>query len=181
LDGREDYTSDDREVGVPQYWAALDLLATGDRGQAARMAAAAAAVRPEDARVGALAMRLAQPRPAPLAAMVGPAVPTAGIAPPASLARPAQRAQPAPAAQISPSTASAPSEPAAAWRPPGCDPVSARMAMAAAAAADGDRAAAMAFLRPLADPFPELLPGFGRAPSRPGPPGASMGAGRKPG
>jgi hypothetical protein len=40
------------------------------------------------------------------------------------------------------------------------------MALAGAAAADGDRAAAMAFLRPLATDFPELLPGFGRALSR---------------
>ncbi|HYL05570.1 MAG TPA: hypothetical protein VE075_06000, partial [Thermoanaerobaculia bacterium] len=141
LDGREDYTSDDREVGVPQYWAALDLLATGDRGQAVRMAAAAAAVRPEDARLAALATRLARPREAPLPLPVPPA-------PPAPLAAPAQAAPPAD------------------WRPLGCDPVSARMALAAAAAADGDRAAAMALLRPLAADFPELLPGFGRAQSR---------------
>jgi hypothetical protein len=128
IDGRDDYTSDDREVGVPQYWAALDELAVGDRGRAARMAAVAAAVRPEDARAGALAARLAQPR--------------AAIAPPRA---------------------------GAAWRPPGCDPVSARMALAGAATADGNRASALAFLRPLAADFPELLPGFGPALSRPAP------------
>jgi hypothetical protein len=122
LDGRDDYTSDDREVGVPQYWAALDLLATGDRGRAARMAVEASEVRPEDARAGALALRLARPREAVLP-------------PPAG----------------------------ASWRPPGCDPVSARMALAAAAAADGDRAGVLALLQPLAAGFPELLPGFGRA------------------
>jgi hypothetical protein len=144
LDGREDYTSDDREVGVPQYWAAFDLLAGGDRGRAAGMAAVAAAVRPEDARVGALARRLAQPREA----LPAPAPPP-----------------PAPPVLLAPSAPSALAAPAE-WRPPGCDPVSARMALAGAAAADGDRAAAMAFLRPLATDFPELLPGFGRALSR---------------
>jgi hypothetical protein len=132
LDGRDDYTSDDREVGVPQYWAALDLLATGDRGQAARMAEAAWEVRPEDARAGAIALRLARPREA-----IEP--PLAGTS----------------------------------WRPPGCDPVSARMALAAAAAADGDRAGALAVLQPLAVDFPELLPGFGRGSSRPAATGAA--------
>jgi hypothetical protein len=120
LDGRADFTSDDREVGVPQYWAALDLLALRDRAAAARMARVAWQVRPDDARAGALALRLAGARDA------------------------------------------APWPPAA-WRPPGCDPVSARLDLAGAAAADGDRAAALALLRPLAADFPELVPGAGRA------------------
>lgn len=113
LGGDGDYTSDDREVAVPQYWAALDLLALGDRGRAAGMARAAWAVRPADARAGALALRLARPREAP---------------------------------------------PPPGWRPPGCDPVSVRLALAAAALADADRAAAFALLRPLAAGFPELAP-----------------------
>ncbi|MBV8202743.1 MAG: hypothetical protein JOZ15_19170, partial [Acidobacteria bacterium] len=142
LDGRDDYTSDDREVLVPQYWAALDLLAARDRARAARMAALAAAVRPEDARVAALAWRLASPRNA-----IAP--PTAGAAGAAGAG-------------------------GTLWRPPGCDPVSARMALAAAAAADGDRAGALAWLRPLAEDFPELLPGFGRTLSRPATPPAAL-------
>ncbi len=113
LGGDGDYTSDDREIAVPQYWAALDLLALGDRGRAAGMAAAAWEMRPADARAAALALRLARPREA---------------APPA------------------------------AWRPPGTDPVSARLALAAVALADADRAAAFALLRPLAAGFPELAP-----------------------
>ncbi|HEY6320230.1 MAG TPA: hypothetical protein VJA16_01595 [Thermoanaerobaculia bacterium] len=116
LGGRADYTSDDREVGVPQYWAALGLLALRHREQAAAMARIAWQVRPDDARAGALALRLAG-------------------------AREATPRPPAP------------------WRPPGCDPVSARLDLAGAAVADGDRAAALAFLRPLAADFPELLPG----------------------
>jgi hypothetical protein len=116
LDGRSDYTSDDREVGVPQYWAALDLLAKEDRAAAASMARIAWQVRPDDARAEALALRLAG----------------------------ARDAMPAPSA---------------AWHPPGCDPVSARLDLAAATAADGDRAAALAILRPLAADFPELVPG----------------------
>jgi hypothetical protein len=118
LVGRADYTSDDREVGVPQYWAALDLLALRHREQAAGMARIAWQVRPDDARAAALALRLAG----------------------ASDATP---------------------WPPAPWRPPGCDPVSARLDLAGAAAADGDRAAALAFLRPLAMDFPELVPGAG--------------------
>jgi|GEM_PF-1865119 len=119
LDSRADYTSDDREVGVPQYWAALDLLAMRQRAEAARMARVAWQVRPEDVRVDALARRL-------------------GAAPELV-------------------------QPPALWRPPGCDPVSARLVLAAAAAADRDRAAAFALLRPLAAAFPDLLPGAGRA------------------
>lgn len=42
------------------------------------------------------------------------------------------------------------------WRPPGCDPVSARLALARAAEADGDREAARRFLSPLRGSFPEL-------------------------
>lgn len=121
LGSRADYTSDDRELGVPQYWAALDLLALGRREQAAAMARLAWQVRPDDARAGALALRLAGARPAP----PGPS--------------------PAP------------------WRPPGCDPVSARLDLAGAAFADGDRAAALAYLQPLAADFPELVPGASRA------------------
>jgi hypothetical protein len=119
LGGRADYTSDDREVGVPQYWAALDLLALRDREQATGMARIAWQVRPDDARAAALALRLAgSPDATPW--------------------------------------------PLAAWRPPGCDPVSARLDLAAAAAAAGDRTAALAFLRPLAVDFAELVPGVGR-------------------
>jgi hypothetical protein len=125
--GSSDYTSDDREVGVPEYWAALDLLAMGDRSQAAAMAAAAWRLRAEDERVAALAWRLGRPR---------------DLAPPAELV------------------------PGPTWRLPGCDPVSARMALAAAAFADGDRAAASALLRPLAAAFPELA-GAGSAPAAP--------------
>ena len=141
LDGRADYTSDDREVGVPQYWAALDLLALRHRGQAAAMARIAWQVRPDDARAGALALRLAGARDATL--------------PP----------------------------PRAAWRPPGCDPVSARLDLAGAAAADGDRAAALAFLRPLAADFPELVPGAGRGgrrSARTGPGSDSRAVGQSP-
>jgi hypothetical protein len=120
LGGRADYTSDDREVGVPQYWAALDLLALRHREQAAGMARIAWQVRPDDARAGALALRLAgAPEATPW--------------------------------------------PALAWRLPGCDPVSARLDLAGAAAADGDRPAALAFLRPLAADFPELVPGAGQS------------------
>jgi len=110
---------------VPQYWAALDLLALRHREQAAGMARIAWQVRPDDARAAALALRLAG-------------------APDATPPAPGWR-------------------PAAAWRPPGCDPVSARLALAGAAAAEGDRVAALAFLRPLAAGFPELVPGSGRA------------------
>jgi hypothetical protein len=124
--GAGDLTSDDREVGVPEYWAALDLAA-GDRRRAAALAVAAWRVRPEDARVAALARRLGQARE------------TASATPGSEL--PASPALPAPG-----------------WRPPGCDPVSARMALAGAALADGDRTAAFALLRPLAGAFPELGP-----------------------
>jgi hypothetical protein len=120
LGGRADYTSDDRELGVPQYWAALDLLALRRREQAAGMARLAWQVRPDDARAGALALRLA-------------AAPEATPWPPAP------------------------------WRPPGCDPVSARLDLAGAAVAAGDRAGALALLQPLAADFPELVPGAGRA------------------
>lgn len=120
LGGRTDYTSDDRELGVPQYWAALDLLALRRREQAAGMARIAWQVRPDDARAGALALRLAG----------------------------ARQATPWPPAP---------------WRPPGCDPVSARLDLAGAAVVDGDRAAGLAYLRPLAANFPELVPGAGRA------------------
>jgi hypothetical protein len=136
LAGRADYTSDDREVGVPQYWAALDLLALRHREQAAGMARIAWHVRPDDARAGALALRLA-------------GAPEATPWPPAS------------------------------WRSAGCDPVSARLDLAGAAAADGDRAAPLAFLRPLAVDFPELVPGFdrggGRGERRTGPGGDRRG------
>jgi hypothetical protein len=109
-----DLTSDDRKVGVAEYWAALDLLALGERSQAAAAASAAAAVRPEDPRLAALAMQLAAPRNAP--PRTGP------------------------------------------WRPPGCDPASAHLALAAAAAADRDRPGLLAALAPLAADLPELLP-----------------------
>jgi hypothetical protein len=116
-----DLTSDDRKVGVPDYWAALDLLAAGRREEAAAAAAAAAAVRPGDARVVALACRLAARRGAP----------------------------------------PSPSPPAV---PAGCDPASARLALAAAAVADHDRSAARALLLPLGGSLPELAP---RAPAGP--------------
>ncbi|MEA2693744.1 MAG: hypothetical protein QOJ16_3131 [Acidobacteriota bacterium] len=106
-----DWTIDEKEVGVPEYWAARDLLALGDRGRAALAAKAAQAIRPDDPRVAALALRLERPKGAP--------------------------------------------EPAA-WRPPGTDPVSATLARAQAAVADGDQAGALALLRPLAGAFPEL-------------------------
>lgn len=140
LGGRADYTSDDREVGVPQYWAALDLLALRDRKQATGMARIAWQVRPDDARTAALALRLA-------------GAPAATPWPPA------------------------------AWRPPGCDPVSAHLDLAAAAAADGDRAAALAFLRPLAVDFAELVPAVGRVSgegARTGPGGDSQPVGQGP-
>ncbi|HEV7515641.1 MAG TPA: hypothetical protein VGR07_05010 [Thermoanaerobaculia bacterium] len=106
-----DWTIEEKEVGVPEYWAARDLLALGDRGRATLAASAARAIRPDDPRVAALALRLERPRGAP--------------------------------------------EPAA-WRPPGTDPVSATLARAEAAAADGDRPGASALLRPLAGAFPEI-------------------------
>jgi hypothetical protein len=105
LGSGRDFTIDDKEVGVPEYWAARDLLALGDRARALRAAEAARAIRPDDPRVAALALRLARPRGTP--------------------------------------------EPAA-WRTPGTDPVSAALARAEAAAADGDREGAAALLRPLA-------------------------------
>ncbi len=111
----EDFTIDDKEVGVPAYWAALDLAALGDRPRAAGAAAAAAALRPDDARIAALARRLAAP-----------------------------------------AAASAPPPGGAAWRPPGVDPASARLDLARAADALGDRRAALALLAPLAAAFPEL-------------------------
>ncbi|HXO22583.1 MAG TPA: hypothetical protein VOA87_21890, partial [Thermoanaerobaculia bacterium] len=46
---------------------------------------------------------------------------------------------------------------AAAFRPSGCDPVSARLDLARAAAAGGDTAAAAAILAPLRGEFPELF------------------------
>jgi hypothetical protein len=113
--GGADLTSDDRKVGVAEYWAALDLLALGERSQAAAAAGAAAAVRPQDPRLAALALQLAAPPGAP---------PREGF-----------------------------------WRPPGCDPASARLAQAAAAAADHDRPAFLAALAPLGAALPELLPG----------------------
>jgi hypothetical protein len=116
LGGGIDLTSDDRQIGVPEYWAALDLLALGARPQAAAMAQAARAAQPQDARISALALRLARPR--------DPRLQAAAIA---------------------------------GWRPHGCDPVSRRLVLAAAAAADGDRPAALAVLRPLAADFPELV------------------------
>jgi hypothetical protein len=70
-----DLTSDDRKVGAPDYWAALDLLAAGRREEAAAAAGAAAAVRPGDARVVALARRLAARRGAPPPSPSPPAVP----------------------------------------------------------------------------------------------------------
>jgi hypothetical protein len=139
--GTGDYTSDDREVGVPEYWAALDLLVMDDRPQAAAMAAAAWRARPEDERVAALAWRLGRPRE--LASMTPP------LPVPAPRAQPGEPLPPSPAELV----------PGPAWRLPGCDPVSARMALAAAAFADGDRAAAFALLRPLAAGFPEVAGG----------------------
>ncbi len=111
LGNGRDFTIDDKDVGVPEYWAARDLLALGDRPRATLAARVARATRPDDPRIAALALRLDRPRDAP--------------------------------------------EPAA-WRPPGTDPVSATLARAAAAAADGDRAGASALLLPLAGPFPEI-------------------------
>ena len=115
LAAEQDLTIDERTVGAPAYQAALALLALGDRAGARRAAEEARRVRPSDPRVGALALRLADP---------------------AGFARAAAGA--------------------ATWRPPGCDPVSARLALAAAAAADRDREAARALLQPLARDFPEL-------------------------
>jgi hypothetical protein len=112
LGAGRDFTIDDKEVGVPEYWAARDLLALGDRGRAILAVEAARAIRPDDPRIVALALRLGRPPGAP--------------------------------------------EPAA-WRPPGTDPVSATLARAQAAVADGDREAALALLRPLASGFPEWV------------------------
>ena len=112
LGNGRDFTIDDKDVGVPEYWAARDLLALGDRPRATLAARVALATRPDDPRVAALALRLERPRGAP--------------------------------------------EPAA-WRPPGTDPVSATLARAQAAAADGDLGGAAALLRPLAGGFPELV------------------------
>jgi len=114
LGQRLDLTIDDRKVGVPEYWAAVDALALGRRAEAATLAAAALTVRPEEPRIAALALRLAAP--------------AAGFLPAA-----------------------------AGWRPPGCDPVSARLVLAGAAAAR-DGAAVGALLRPLAPTLPELVP-----------------------
>jgi hypothetical protein len=111
LGNGRDFTIDDKDVGVPEYWAARDLLALGDRPRATLAARVARATRPDDPRIAALALRLERPRGAP---------------------------EPAP------------------WRPPGTDPVSATLARAQAAAADGDRAGASALLRPLAGAFPEI-------------------------
>ncbi len=58
-----DFTIDDKDVGVPAYWAAVDLAALGDLGRAGRAAAAAAAVRPDDPRVAALALYLDRGEP----------------------------------------------------------------------------------------------------------------------
>jgi hypothetical protein len=115
LGQRLDLTIDDRKVGVPEYWAAVDALALGRRAEAAALAGAAMAVRPEEPRIAALDLRLAAPPAAFLPA-------------------------------------------AASWRPPGCDPVSARLVLAGAAAADRDGAAVAALLRPLAPALPELVP-----------------------
>jgi hypothetical protein len=112
LGNGDDFTIDDKDVGVPEYWAARDLLALGDRPRATLAARVARATRPDDPRIAALALRLDRPRGAP--------------------------------------------EPAA-WRPPGNDPVSATLARAQAAAAEGDRAGASALLLPLAGGFPELI------------------------
>jgi hypothetical protein len=131
-----DFTSDDRKVSVPEYWAALDLLALDQRRAAADAARAAVASRPEDAQLLALARRLA---------LAPGELPTTG-----------------------------------AWRPAGCDPVSARLALAAAAAADRDRAGFLAALLPLAADLPELLPG--KSPGRPTPvPAALLGRSPSPG
>jgi hypothetical protein len=108
----EDFTIDDKEIGVPAYWAALDLAALGDGARARRAAAAAARIRPDDPRLAAVALRLAQP--ARFAAL------------------------------------------AAAWRPPGVDPASARLALARAAAALGRADEAAGLLAPLVAAFPEL-------------------------
>jgi hypothetical protein len=53
-----DLTIDDRQVGVPEYWAARDLLALGRRRDAGRLAAASLETRAEDLSIGALARRL---------------------------------------------------------------------------------------------------------------------------
>jgi hypothetical protein len=116
-----DLTVDDRRAGVPDYWAALALLALGRRPEAAAMAEAASAARPEDERIGALALRLSSPA--------------------AAFARRGDS-----------------------WRPPGADPASVRMALGAAAVADGDGAAALALWQPLAASLPELTPRW--APAR---------------
>jgi hypothetical protein len=60
-----DLTIDEKEAGVPEYWAARDLLALGDRRRATLAAQAARAIRPDDPRVAALALRLGRPRGAP--------------------------------------------------------------------------------------------------------------------
>ncbi len=119
--GDRDFTIDDRTVGVPAYQAALALLALGDRDGALQAAMQARGVRPDDPRVAALALRLADP--AGFQAAVG------------------------------------------GWRLAGGDPVSARLALAAAARSAGDQGAAQALLQPLAADFPELA-------SAPPPPGA---------
>ncbi len=109
----EDFTVDEKEIGLPAYWAALDLAALGDRPRASRAAAAAVAARPDDPRVRALARAMATP--------------------PEELLRTA-----------------------GAWRPPGVDPASARLDLARAAGALGERRLALAILAPLLDAFPEL-------------------------
>jgi hypothetical protein len=106
-----DFTIDEKEVGVPEYWAARDLLALGDRNRAVLAAEAARTIRPDDPRIAALALRLTRPRGAP--------------------------------------------EPPD-WHFPGTDPVSATLARAQAAAAEGDQEGASALLRSLAAGFPEL-------------------------
>ncbi|HXO19489.1 MAG TPA: hypothetical protein VOA87_06145, partial [Thermoanaerobaculia bacterium] len=49
-----DFTVDDKDVGVPEYQAALDLLVLGDRERARQAALAAERLRPDDPRVAAL-------------------------------------------------------------------------------------------------------------------------------
>ena len=51
---------------------------------------------------------------------------------------------------------------AAAWRPPGVDPASARWALAEALALAGEQAAARELAAPLLPAFPELAPPGGR-------------------